>query len=199
MFPIQELERLSNVQSDRGMTEKLAKESQMLHNIQNPTIDIMRELVEDLKESVYFLSAVASNLQAQINDMETKVRLVETTLPIDVHKILRKELACFVRKEVGYISLYLNWLRDVLIGDVTSCQPLATGLDNGRVILCDRIVDPWNAFWFSLGCCTFFLIPSIIFAIKTTKHLRPIRHRLISTGSEETYPFHIPRVTSLKL
>uniref|UniRef100_A0A8C3KCC2 Prominin 2 n=1 Tax=Calidris pygmaea TaxID=425635 RepID=A0A8C3KCC2_9CHAR len=83
--------------------------------------------------------------------------------------------------------------------DVASCQPLATALDNGRVILCDRIADPWNAFWFSLGCCTFFLIPSIIFAIRLTKHFRPIRNRLISTGSEETCPFHIPRVTALKL
>nr|XP_056716601.1 prominin-2 [Euleptes europaea] len=194
-----DLERLSKVQSDRSVAEQLAKESQMLHKIQNTTVDIMKELVENLKESVYFLSTMAPNLQTQINDMEAKVRFVENTLPIDVEKILRKELACFVRKEVGYISMYLNWLRHVLTGDVTSCQPLATGLDNGRVILCDRIVDPWNAFWFSLGCCTFFLIPSIFFAIKTTKHLRPIRHRLISTGSEETYPFHIPRVTSLKL
>lgn len=27
--------------------------------------------------------------------------------------------------------------------DVASCQPLATALDNGQVILCDRIADPW--------------------------------------------------------
>ncbi|XP_054854470.1 prominin-2 [Eublepharis macularius] len=194
-----DLERLSKVQSDRSLAAQLADESQKLHEIQNATIDIMKELVANLKESVYFLLTMAPNLQTQINDMETKIRFVENTLPVDVHKILRQELACFVRKEVGYISLYLNWLRHVLTGDVASCQPLSTALDNGRVILCERIVDPWNAFWFSLGCCTFFLIPSIIFAIKTTKHLRPIRHRLISTGSEETYPFHIPRVTSLKL
>uniref|UniRef100_A0A8C5UDM4 Prominin 2 n=1 Tax=Malurus cyaneus samueli TaxID=2593467 RepID=A0A8C5UDM4_9PASS len=83
--------------------------------------------------------------------------------------------------------------------DVASCQPLATALDNGRVILCDRIAEPWNAFWFSLGCCTFFLIPNIILAVRLTKHFRPIRNRLISTGSEETCPFHIPRVTALKL
>lgn len=107
--------------------------------------------------------------------------------------------------------------------DVASCQPLATALDNGQVILCDRIADPWvgilalhggparahgstkapqappetggcpypprtaqprglslqNAFWFSLGCCTFFLIPNIIFAVRLTKHFRPIRNRLM--------------------
>uniref|UniRef100_A0A8C3UQX4 Prominin 2 n=1 Tax=Catharus ustulatus TaxID=91951 RepID=A0A8C3UQX4_CATUS len=99
-----------------------------------------------------------------------------------------QELGCFTRKDPPWIP-----------PDVASCQPLATALDNGRVILCDRIADPWNAFWFSLGCCTFFLIPNIIFAVRLTKHFRPIRNRLISTGSEETCPFHIPRVTALKL
>ena len=35
-----------------------------------------------------------------------------------------------------------------------------------------------NAFWFCLGWCTFFLIPSIVFAVKTSKYFRPIRKRL---------------------
>ncbi|KAL2296263.1 hypothetical protein Nmel_018563 [Mimus melanotis] len=124
---------------------------------------------------------------------------VEARLPVQAQQILRQELGCFTRKELRYFSQYLNWVGQTLREDVASCQPLATALDNGRVILCDRIADPWNAFWFSLGCCTFFLIPNIIFAVRLTKHFRPIRNRLISTGSEETCPFHIPRVTALKL
>lgn len=42
-----------------------------------------------------------------------------------------------------------------------------------------RALSLQNAFWFSLGCCTFFLIPNIIFAIRLTKHFRPIRNRLM--------------------
>uniref|UniRef100_A0A4W3I2I8 Uncharacterized protein n=1 Tax=Callorhinchus milii TaxID=7868 RepID=A0A4W3I2I8_CALMI len=34
---------------------------------------------------------------------------------------------------------------------------------------------PGNAFWFCLAWCTLFLIPSIIFAVKTAKHFRPIK------------------------
>ena len=26
---------------------------------------------------------------------------------------------------------------------ITTCQPLSTALDNGRVILCDVVADPW--------------------------------------------------------
>ncbi|XP_053125684.1 prominin-2 isoform X2 [Hemicordylus capensis] len=194
-----DLERLSKVQSDRTLAAQLADEAQKLRRIQNSTVLTMEGLVVKLKESVQFLSTMAPGFQARINNTENQIGLVEAILPLQTQRILRQELDCFVRKEVGYVSQYLSWLRTVLMEDVASCQPFSTALDNGRVILCDRIADPWNAFWFSLGCCAFFLILSIIFAIETTRHLRPIRHRLISTGSEETYPFHIPRVTSLRL
>ncbi|KAJ7305266.1 hypothetical protein JRQ81_011181 [Phrynocephalus forsythii] len=194
-----ELEGLSKVQSDRSLAERLAEEARNLRKIQNMTVLPVEGLVENLKTHVQFLSAMAPGLQALINGTLSQISQAEALVPVESQKILRQELACFVRKEVGYISQYLDWLRIVLTEDVTSCQPFSTALDNGRVILCDRIIDPWNAFWFSLGCCTLFLIPSIFFAIKIIKHFRPIRHRLVSTGSEETYPFHIPRVTSLRL
>lgn len=194
-----DLERLIKVQSDRRLSDRLADEAQKLQGIQRRTVLAMEDLVAKLKKSVQFLSTLAPGFQARINSTEARIVLVETVLPLQTQKILRQELDCFVKKEVGYISQYLNWLRTTLTQDVASCQPFSTALDNGRVILCDRIADPWNAFWFSLGGCTFLLIPSIILAMKITKHFRPIRHRLISTGSEETYPFHIPRVTSLRL
>ncbi|XP_063276751.1 prominin-2 isoform X1 [Prinia subflava] len=152
-----------------------------------------------LGESVQFLSRLAPHLKERVKRTLATMASVEARLPVQAQQILRQELGCFTRRELRYFGQYLNWVGQTLREDVASCQPLATALDNGRVILCDRIADPWNAFWFSLGCCTFFLIPSIIFAVRLTKHFRPIRNRLISTGSEETCPFHIPRVTALKL
>ncbi|KAJ6658707.1 hypothetical protein lerEdw1_019867 [Lerista edwardsae] len=174
-----DLERLIKVQSDRSLSERLADEAQKLRGIQRTTVLAMEGLVTKLKESVQFLSTMAPGFQARINSTVARVGLVETVLPIQTQKILRQELDCFVRKEVGYISQYLSWLRSALTEDVASCQPFSTALDNGRVILCDRIVDPWNAFWFSLGGCTFLLIPSIFFAMTIAKHFRPIRHRLM--------------------
>uniref|UniRef100_A0A8C3KAY1 Prominin 2 n=1 Tax=Calidris pygmaea TaxID=425635 RepID=A0A8C3KAY1_9CHAR len=143
-----------------------------------------------LGESVQFLSRLAPHLQVLVQFLSALKNTWRPTGP-------PRQQNASPQARSGFMPClhFLFQLRE----DVASCQPLATALDNGRVILCDRIADPWNAFWFSLGCCTFFLIPSIIFAIRLTKHFRPIRNRLISTGSEETCPFHIPRVTALKL
>nr|XP_014130111.1 prominin-2 [Zonotrichia albicollis] len=167
--------------------------------MQNSTVQSQEALVAKLGESVQFLSRLAPHLKERVRRTLASTASVEARLPLQAQQILRQELGCFTRKELRYFTQYLNWVGQTLREDVASCQPLATALDNGRVILCDRIAEPWNAFWFSLGCCTFFLIPSIIFAVRLTKHFRPIRNRLISTGSEETCPFHIPRVTALKL
>ncbi|XP_026570895.1 prominin-2 [Pseudonaja textilis] len=194
-----DLERLSNVQSDRTLAGRLVEEAHKLRRIQNQGVLPMEALVAQLKESVQFLTTMSPSFQAQFNNTESQITLVEAILPLQTQKILRQELDCFARKELGYISQYLNWMRTTLAEDVASCQPFSTALDNGRVILCNRILDPWNAFWFSLGGCAFFLLPGIFLALKMMKHFRPIRHKLVSTGSDETFPFHIPRVTSLRL
>uniref|UniRef100_A0A669QH82 Prominin 2 n=2 Tax=Phasianus colchicus TaxID=9054 RepID=A0A669QH82_PHACC len=193
------LEGLQKMQRNGTVAGRLAAEAKALWQMQNSTVQTQEALVVKLGESVRFLSRLAPHLQERVKTTLATIASVEARLPVQAQQILRQEIGCFTRKELRYFAQYLHWVGQTLREDVASCQPLATALDNGRVILCDRIADPWNAFWFSLGCCTFFLIPNIIFAIRLTKHFRPIRNRLISTGSEETCPFHIPRVTALKL
>ncbi|XP_016159133.1 PREDICTED: prominin-2 [Ficedula albicollis] len=193
------LEGLQKMQRNSTVAGRLAAEARALWHMQNSTVQSQEALVAKLGESVQFLSRLAPHLKERVKRTLATTASVEARLPVQAQQILRQELGCFTRKELRYFAQYLNWVGQTLREDVASCQPLATALDNGRVILCDRIADPWNAFWFSLGCCTFFLIPNIIFAVRLTKHFRPIRNRLISTGSEETCPFHIPRVTALKL
>ncbi|XP_010002244.1 PREDICTED: prominin-2 [Chaetura pelagica] len=193
------LEGLQKMQRNGTVAGRLAAEARALWQMQNSTVQSQEALVAKLGESVQFLSRLAPRLQERVKTTLATTASVEARLPVQAQQILRQEIGCFTRRELRYFSQYLSWVGQTLREDVASCQPLATALDNGGVILCDRIAEPWNAFWFSLGCCTFFLIPNIIFAIRLTKHFRPIRNRLISTGSEETCPFHIPRVTALKL
>ncbi|KAG8141191.1 hypothetical protein E2320_006843, partial [Naja naja] len=166
-------------ESDRTLAGRLVEEAQKLRRIQNQIVLPMEALVAQLKESVQFLAAMSPSFQAQFNNTESQITLVGAILPLQTQKILRQELDCFVRKELGYISQYLNWMRTTLTEDVASCQPFSTALDNGRVILCNRILDPWNAFWFSLGGCAFFLLPGIFLSLKMMKHFRPIRHKLV--------------------
>ncbi|NWV67659.1 PROM2 protein, partial [Malurus elegans] len=173
------LEGLQKMQRNSTVARRLGAEAQALWQMQNSTVQLQEALVAKLGESVQFLSRLAPQLKEQVKRTLATTASVEARLPMQAQQILRQELGCFTRKALRYFTQYLNWVGQTLREDVASCQPLATALDNGRVILCDRIAEPWNAFWFSLGCCTFFLIPNIILAVRLTKHFRPIRNRLM--------------------
>ncbi|NXH95116.1 PROM2 protein, partial [Pachycephala philippinensis] len=173
------LEGLQKMQRNSTVAGRLAAEARALWQMQNSTVQSQEALVAKLGESVQFLSRLAPHLKERVKRTLATTASLEARLPVQAQQILRQELGCFTRKELRYFTQYLNWVGQTLREDVASCQPLSTALDNGRVILCDRIADPWNAFWFSLGCCTFFLIPNIIFAVRLTKHFRPIRNRLM--------------------
>ncbi|KAM4804721.1 prominin-2-like [Urocitellus parryii] len=162
------------------------------------------------------LSQYTHNLQQNLQNFKPNVQNLELLSP-EAHRDLEALQSSGLEK-VNYQAFRVQIQRPVVKTDleqlaqelqglaqaqvtqrIATCQPLSAALDNGRVILCDMVADPWNAFWFCLAWCTFFLIPSVVFAVKTSKYFRPIRKRLSSTSSEETQLFHIPRVTSLKL
>ncbi|XP_066233780.1 prominin-2 isoform X1 [Saccopteryx leptura] len=201
-----ELEGLAHSQSNSVLGEQLQEEAQGLTNLYQEKVLPQQNLVAKLNISVRALALSAPNLQVASEDgrLETsgvldRVTHLKGELPAWATHILRNESECFLNREMVYFSQYVNWVREEVTQRIATCQPLSGALDNGRVILCDMIADPWNAFWFCLAWCTFFLVPSIIFAIKTSKYFHPIWKRLSSSSSEETQLFHIPRVTSLKL
>ncbi|XP_038615496.1 prominin-2 [Tachyglossus aculeatus] len=194
-----ELGRLSRTQRDPALAQQLETEGRALLSLHQNQVIPQEATLAELNNSVLILSALAPKLQVAVMDTLANVTFVKTEVTSRAKEILRNESECFLNRQLDYFSQYLSWVRQTVTQQIATCQPLSRALDNAQVVLCDLIADPWNAFWFCLACCTFLLIPSMIFAIKMTKHFRPIRKRLNSSSSEETQLFHIPRVTSLKL
>ncbi|XP_004844400.1 prominin-2 isoform X6 [Heterocephalus glaber] len=195
----QELAGLAQSQGNSVLGQQLQEESRGLRNLFEEQVISQQNLVVKLNLSIRALESSAPNLQQETSAILGNVTYLNAELPPLTNHILQNASQCFLTREMGYFSQYVAWVREEVTQHIATCQPFSRALDNGRVILCDMMADPWNAFWFCLGWCTFFLIPSIIFAVKTSKYFRPIRKRLSSTSSEETQLFHIPRVTSLKL
>ncbi|XP_010599673.1 prominin-2 [Loxodonta africana] len=195
----QELEGLAQAQGNASMGRQLQEELQALRRLYQDRVQPQQTLVAKLNGSVRVLASSAPNLQLETKGILDQATYLKGELPAWATRILRNESECYLTREMGYFSQYVAWVREEVTQHIATCQPLSGALDNGRVILCDMMADPWNAFWFCLAWCTFFLIPSIVFAVKTSKYFLPIRKRLSSTSSEETQLFHIPRVTSLTL
>ncbi|XP_019065171.1 prominin-2 isoform X1 [Fukomys damarensis] len=195
----QDLAGLAQAQGNSLLGQQLQEEARGLRNLSQEQVMPQQNLVAKLNLSVRALEFSAPNLQRETSAILGNVTYLKAELPPLTNRILQNASECFLAREIGYFSQYVAWVKEEVTQHIATCQPFSGALDNGRAILCDMMADPWNAFWFCLGWCTFFLIPSIIFAVKTSKYFRPIRKRLSSTSSEETQLFHIPRVTSLKL
>ncbi|XP_055985085.1 prominin-2 [Sorex fumeus] len=193
------LDRLAQAQGPTGLQAQLQEKAQELRRLHQHQVVPRQGLMAMLNLSVAVLESLVPRLQRETSQTLDAVAHLTGELPAWTNRILKNESECFLARETGYLSQYLDWVREEVTQHIATCQPLSGALDNSRVIVCDMLTDPWNAFWFCLAWCTFFLIPSIIFAVKTSKYFRPIRKRLSSTSSEETQLFHIPRVTSLKL
>ncbi|KAK7806352.1 hypothetical protein U0070_020204 [Myodes glareolus] len=197
---VQELEGLAQAQNDSALKQQLQEEARELRSLYQEKVVPQQSLVAKLNLSVRALESSAPDLQVDTSNVLGNITRLKGELPARTSHIMRNASECFLNREMGYFSQYVAWVREenmgypsvgsgvfpytclVLVPQVTqhiaTCQPLSAALDNGHVILCDMMADPWNAFWFCLGWCTFFLIPSIIFAVKTSKYFRPIRKRL---------------------
>ncbi|ELV11524.1 Prominin-2, partial [Tupaia chinensis] len=198
----QELDRLAQAQGSSALGQQLQEEARGLRSLYQQKVIPQENLVVSLetrepgaggegtvKENkgpspgpllpAHSLTSLCLSLQAELN---LHVRALESSAP-DL-----QESECFLARGISYFSQYVDWVREEVTQRIATCQPLSGALDNSRVILCDMMADPWNAFWFCLAWCTFFLVPSIVFAVKTSKYFRPIRKRLRSGAAQLSVP-----------
>ncbi|XP_048474449.1 prominin-2-like [Rhincodon typus] len=188
------LETLESTQSDPEIKSNLSRQAMKLREIQNTTVSTMQGHLAQLNTSFQYLSSFAPTVQGKVQQTINNVEEAESSIQNTTHAVIRSVTQCLINKQVEYFRQYLNWVQDTIINDLLSCQPAIILLDNARILSCDYVTDPWNAFWFCLGWCTLFLIPSIIFAVKTAKHYRPVKNIAASPKFSEMTNFKFPRV-----
>ncbi|XP_033371411.1 prominin-1-A-like isoform X2 [Parus major] len=139
-----ELEQLAE---EAGADEKVALE------------DNARELRELEKEMQASFSGPLQSLKENIHSVQRGAAQLEETW-------------AFLEQLLDFFETYISWAKSRVTEDVARCKPIAQSLDNVEAIGCDYIMDSVNAFWFSLGWCTLFLLPSIILAVRLAKFYR---------------------------
>ncbi|NXT95172.1 PRM1A protein, partial [Anhinga rufa] len=129
-------------------------------------------LLQNLKENILLVQSGTAQLEAQTKAALSKASKTEELVERETANIIKNETWAFLEELLDFFETYISWAKSKLTGDVARCKPIAQTLDNMEVITCDYILDSLNAFWFSLGWCTFFLLPSIILAVRLAKFYR---------------------------
>ncbi|NXN59809.1 PRM1A protein, partial [Rynchops niger] len=166
-----ELEELAN-KADVGVKDKLKADARSLRELDKEMQTTFPGLLQSLKENIYLVQSRADLLEEQTKTALDKANETQEFLEREMANIIKNETWAFLEELLDFFETYISWAKSRLTEDVARCKPIAQTLDNVEVITCDYILDSLNAFWFSLGWCTVFLLPSIILAVRLAKFYR---------------------------
>ncbi|XP_054687186.1 prominin-1-A-like [Grus americana] len=166
-----ELEQLAG-KAGASVTEDLKADARNLTDLDKEMQMSFSGPLQSLKKNIHLVQSRAAQLEAQTKAAVDKASETQEFLDKEMANIIKNETWAFLEELLDFFETYISWAKSRLTGDVARCKPIAQTLDNVEVITCDYILDSLNTFWFSLGWCTVFLLPSIILAVRLAKFYR---------------------------
>ncbi|KAL0964209.1 hypothetical protein UPYG_G00320770 [Umbra pygmaea] len=179
------LEELARIQTNQSIKNELVLEATNLTKIQTDIETTIIPKLIQLNSSINSLSVIASQINGTIKNVFSKVGIAQNFLNSNITQVVKAESQVFLDCMIGYITAYADWANFTITQQVGLCGPVAKAVDSAEEIVCKNVTESLNAFWFSLGWCLIFLIPSIIFSIKLAKFYRRMKH-------SDVYDNHIP-------
>ncbi|KAM9548325.1 prominin-1-A-like isoform 2-T2 [Guaruba guarouba] len=165
------LEQLGDSQGE-DVKEDLKADALKLRELDKEMQTSFSGELQSLKENIHLVQSRASELKAQTNTALNEASKAQEFLERETTNIIKNETWAFLEQLLDFFETYISWAKSGLKEDVARCKTIAQTLDNMEAITCDYILDSLNAFWFSLGWCTFFLLPSVILAVRLAKFYR---------------------------
>ncbi|KAK2824270.1 hypothetical protein Q5P01_021445 [Channa striata] len=185
------LDNLTATATNADIKSELQSEArdlrQLQANIEIQIIPQMKTLMLNVKE----LRTITGIINGTVGEVLNNVGTAQDFLNTNTTQIIKTESGTFLDCQIGYFTSYTDWAKLMITQQVGRCQPVAGVVDSMEMILCSQMVESLNAFWFSLGWCLLFFIPSIIFSIKLAKHYRRMKYS--DVYDNHIVMTHIPR------
>ncbi|XP_068578924.1 prominin-2 [Cebidichthys violaceus] len=185
------LDELATFQSKNDTREELQNEARDLRQIQTDIETIIIPQLDNLNSTINGLGSTAEQINGTVEEVLSNVGAAQDFLNTNTTQIVKSESRKFLDCQLGYFIIYADWANVTITQQVGRCGPVAGAVDSVEIILCSYIVESLNAFWFSLGWCMIFFIPSIIFSIKLAKYYR--RMKSSDVYDDQLTMSHIPR------
>lgn len=170
---------------------ELQNEAAKLRQIQADIETNIFPQVKNLNSSIKSLQSTTEKTIATVGEVLSKVGEAQDFLNTNTTRIVKTESRRFLDCQVEYFTAYADWANIMITQQVGRCGPVARAVDSAEAVLCLNMVEPLNAFWFSLGWCMMFFIPSIIFSIKLAKYYRRMKYS--DVFDNHIIMNHIPR------
>ncbi|XP_063740935.1 prominin 1 b isoform X3 [Eleginops maclovinus] len=125
-----------------------------------------------LSQSIKQLQRMSNDLPVKATNILSAIDAAEYLITHNASHVVKRETKGYTESLVGYFKQYTAWVKNSLSSEVAQCKPISNIVDSMEIVGCSFIVDSLNTFWFGLGGCCVFLIPSIIVSVKLAKYYR---------------------------
>ncbi|XP_042314436.1 prominin-1-A-like [Sceloporus undulatus] len=166
------LDTLATQSHSPNISAKLRNQAAEARKIQEWMNDNFPPEIHVLNSSIRSLQKSLPQIPDLVNSTLLEVEAAQEFMRKKTGEIIKNATMTFVNSVLSYFELYMDWVKSNIKEKVGCCGPAAWTVDSMNTIFCDYIVDSLNAFWFSLGWCTVFLLPNIILAVKLAKFYR---------------------------
>ncbi|XP_010735887.3 prominin-2 [Larimichthys crocea] len=169
------LDRISQSQNDNQIKNELQTEARDLRQIQSNMERTITPQLENLNSTIKSIQSIGEKINGTVGEVLSNVEAAHDFLDTNTTQIIKTESRKFLDCQLGYFNTFAKWANITITQQVGRCGPVAGSVDSVENLLCANIVESLNAFWFSLGWCIIFFIPSIIFTIKLAKYYRKMK------------------------
>ncbi|KAL0973675.1 hypothetical protein UPYG_G00209320 [Umbra pygmaea] len=167
-----ELEAQTDLMPKGPLQTSLKSRANSLRQIHSQQVIPMEQAMSTLNQSIRLLERTASDLPNKVTDVLATIDAAQYLISENATQVVNQETEKYKQTIVGYFSQYIEWVRNALDMEVAACKPFSNIMDTVEIIACSVVVDSLNTFWFGLGCCALFLLPSIILSVKLAKFYR---------------------------
>ncbi|XP_033835108.1 prominin-2 [Periophthalmus magnuspinnatus] len=169
------LDQLAQIQTGQIKME-LKNEAQKLRKIQADIETVIFPQLTTVSSTIDELKTTLTKSNATVGEVLRSVGVAQDFFNKNATQIVKTESGQFLDCQLGYFTAFADWARNMITQELGRCGPVAGAVDSANIIICSNMVESLNAFWFSLGWCMIFLIPSIIFSIKLAKYYRRMKY-----------------------
>ncbi|XP_050395353.1 prominin-1-A isoform X2 [Patella vulgata] len=129
-----------------------------------------------LASSMSSLETSVGGIPTKIDTLLASLNTTQEFLNTNGSTVLTNVLRDFVLRVFTITDALVNRAISGLENDVAKCTPVYNLYQSVVVIgFCKYVIDAFNGFWFCIGWCLFFFVPSTIFSVKLAKHFRRMK------------------------
>ncbi|KAK7507835.1 hypothetical protein BaRGS_00000800, partial [Batillaria attramentaria] len=119
-----------------------------------------------LNQSLTYLDGQRLGLKSKVNALLEGLQQSENNFNDQKNGLVTGQLETVVNRVIAQAQGIVNDILNTVRNDLGKCRPIYDGFYAATDAGCVVVLDPLNGFWFSVGWCLFFFIPSLIFAVK---------------------------------